>query len=97
MRFENVAIASICHIEAPHVIQSSELVRKLGATMDRLGIRRDVFEKVAGAPLNQVNRRFGNQCRPALAESGRGERSSPLPRKSKMQSRHVVGSFSQLP
>ena len=70
MRFENVAIASICHIEAPHVIHSSELVKKLGATMDRLGIRRDVFEKVAGIHSRRV---FDRNTPPSDAAAQAGE------------------------
>jgi acyl-CoA:acyl-CoA alkyltransferase len=70
MRFENVAIASISHIEAPHVIHSSELVKKLGATMDRLGIRRDVFEKVAGINSRRV---FDRDTPPSDAAAQAGE------------------------
>jgi acyl-CoA:acyl-CoA alkyltransferase len=70
MRFENVAIASICHIEAPHVVHSSDLVAKLGATMDRLGIRRDVFEKVAGIKTRRV---FDRDTPPSDAAAQAGE------------------------
>lgn len=70
MRFENVAIASISHIEAPHVLHSSDLVKKLGATMDRLGIRRDVFEKIAG--INS-RRYFDRDTPPSDAAAQAGE------------------------
>lgn len=70
MRFKNVAIASICHIEAPHVLTSAEIVEKLGATMDRLGIRRDVLEGVAGI---RSRRLFSRDTPPSDAAAQAGE------------------------
>jgi acyl-CoA:acyl-CoA alkyltransferase len=70
MRFEHVAIASISHIEAPHVVHSHDIVERLGATMDRLGVRRDIFEKVAGINSRRV---FDRDTPPSHAAAQAGE------------------------
>jgi len=70
MRFTNVAIASISHIEAPHLVYSRDIVEKLGASMDRLGIRRDVLDKVAGINCRRV---FDRDTPPSDAASQAGE------------------------
>jgi 3-oxoacyl-[acyl-carrier-protein] synthase III len=48
MRFENVAIVSVGHVDAPHRIASSEIEAELAPTLDRLGMPRDVLQTLTG-------------------------------------------------
>ena len=48
MLFHNVAIASIAHIDAPRQLSSAEINVRLQPTLDRLGIRTDVLQDIAG-------------------------------------------------
>jgi acyl-CoA:acyl-CoA alkyltransferase len=70
MRFNNVAIASISHIEAPHILTSAEIADRLGETMDRLGLRRDLFELMAGIRTRRV---FDRDTPPSDAAAQAGE------------------------
>jgi acyl-CoA:acyl-CoA alkyltransferase len=70
MRFSNVAIASISHIEAPHIIASKDIVEKLSSSMERLGIRPDILESVAGIRARRV---FDRDTPPSDAAAQAGE------------------------
>ena len=48
MRFENVGLVGVAHVDAPNRIASSEFERRLGATMERLGLPPGMLENVAG-------------------------------------------------
>ncbi|MEE8476480.1 MAG: 3-oxoacyl-ACP synthase III [Myxococcota bacterium] len=48
MKFENVSIASVRHLDAPHRITSAELDEQLRPTMERLIIPPGMLEAVAG-------------------------------------------------
>jgi acyl-CoA:acyl-CoA alkyltransferase len=48
MRFQNVSIKSLAHIDAPHRISSVELEDRLASTFQRLGMRPGILEQVAG-------------------------------------------------
>jgi len=48
MRFENVSIVSVGHVDAPHRIRSSEIEAELAPTLDRLGMPRDVLQTLTG-------------------------------------------------
>ncbi len=48
MIFEQVSIASVRHLDAPHRITSAELDEQLQPTLDRLGIEPGLLESVAG-------------------------------------------------
>ena len=48
MLFQHVRIASVVHIDAPVRLSSADIVRRLRPAMDRLGIRGDLLEEVAG-------------------------------------------------
>jgi 3-oxoacyl-[acyl-carrier-protein] synthase-3 len=48
MRFEKVALLGLECVDAPEVIPSSAIVQQLSGTFDRLGIRQDLLESVAG-------------------------------------------------
>ncbi|MFA5685054.1 MAG: 3-oxoacyl-ACP synthase III [Lysobacteraceae bacterium] len=48
MNFQHVAIASVAHIDAPIRLSSAEIMSRLQPTLDRLGIRDNLLEDVAG-------------------------------------------------
>ena len=48
MHFQNVSIAGLAHIDAPHTLTSKEITERLQPTLDRLGIRADMLGEVAG-------------------------------------------------
>ncbi len=48
MLFQNVAIAGLAHVDAPHSLTSDEINQRLKPTLDRLGIRVDVLKDIAG-------------------------------------------------
>jgi 3-oxoacyl-[acyl-carrier-protein] synthase-3 len=48
MRFQHVAIASVAHVDAPNRLTSAEIVHRLLPSMERLGVRHDLLEGVAG-------------------------------------------------
>jgi 3-oxoacyl-[acyl-carrier-protein] synthase-3 len=48
MLFQHVAIAGLAHIDAPRRLSSDEINARLKPTLDRLGIRTDVLQDVAG-------------------------------------------------
>lgn len=48
MPFQNVSIAGLAHVDAPHTLTSKEINERLQPTLDRLGIRADMLGDVAG-------------------------------------------------
>ncbi len=48
MLFQHVAIAGLAHIDAPRRLTSEEIHARLKPTLDRLGIKYNVLEEVAG-------------------------------------------------
>lgn len=48
MLFQNVSIAGLAHVDAPHTLTSKEINERLQPTYDRLGIKTDVLGDVAG-------------------------------------------------
>jgi 3-oxoacyl-[acyl-carrier-protein] synthase-3 len=48
MLFQNVSIASVSHIDAPHSLTSKAINDRLRPTLDRLGIKTDVLGDIAG-------------------------------------------------
>ncbi len=48
MLFKNVAIAGLAHIDAPHTLTSDEINVRLQPVLDRLGIKTDVLNDIAG-------------------------------------------------
>ena len=48
MLYKHVAIASVSHIDAPVRLSSVDIMRRLQPTLDRLGIRENLLEDVAG-------------------------------------------------
>jgi 3-oxoacyl-[acyl-carrier-protein] synthase-3 len=54
MLFKHVAIASVNHVEAPIRLRSSQIMERLQPTLDRLGIRDNLLEDVAGIVERRV-------------------------------------------
>jgi 3-oxoacyl-[acyl-carrier-protein] synthase-3 len=48
MLFQHVAIAGLAHVDAPRRLTSDEIHARLRPTLDRLGIKSNVLEEVAG-------------------------------------------------
>ncbi|MEO7397692.1 MAG: 3-oxoacyl-ACP synthase III [Ilumatobacteraceae bacterium] len=48
MVYKHVAIASVAHIDAPIRLSSADIMQRLQPTLDRLGIRDNLLEDVAG-------------------------------------------------
>ena len=48
MLFKHVSIAGLAHIDAPHRLSSADINARLKPTMDRLGIKTDVLNDIAG-------------------------------------------------
>jgi 3-oxoacyl-[acyl-carrier-protein] synthase-3 len=48
MLFQHVSIASVAHIDAPHALSSAEINQRLRPTLERLNIRADVLQDIAG-------------------------------------------------
>jgi len=48
MLFQHVAIAGLAHIDAPRQLTSAEINSRLKPTLDRLGIKSNVLEDIAG-------------------------------------------------
>ncbi len=54
MRFDNVSILGVAHVDAPHVVTSAHLESRLAPTMERLGMRPDLLRELSGI----MERRF---------------------------------------
>ena len=48
MRFDNVQILSVAHVDAPHPVASDEIESRLAATMQRLGVPSGMLERFSG-------------------------------------------------
>ncbi|MDQ3228186.1 MAG: 3-oxoacyl-ACP synthase III, partial [Pseudomonadota bacterium] len=48
MLFQHVSIAGLAHIDAPRRLSSDEINARLKPTLDRLGIKTDVLQDIAG-------------------------------------------------
>jgi 3-oxoacyl-[acyl-carrier-protein] synthase-3 len=57
MKFKNVSVLSVAHVEAPHRITSDQIGRELAPTYDRFGIGYNMIESLTGI----VARRFWDE------------------------------------
>jgi 3-oxoacyl-[acyl-carrier-protein] synthase-3 len=71
MRYENVSIATVAHVDPPVQLRSSELMRRLESTMERLEVRRSLLEEVAGI---RARRLWGQPMQVAQAAAFAAER-----------------------
>jgi len=70
MHFQNVSIAGLAHIDAPHTLTSKEINERLQPTLDRLGIRADMLADVAGIHARRLWD-HGMQASDVATEAGR--------------------------
>jgi 3-oxoacyl-[acyl-carrier-protein] synthase-3 len=71
MRFENVSIVGVTHVDAPHRVTSQEIGRRLSPVMKRLGLGPDLIEALTGI----VARRFWDDgVQPSQIAAMAGER-----------------------
>ncbi len=54
MIFNNVSIAGLAHVDAPHTLTSDEINARLKPTLDRLGIKTDVLNDIAGVRARRL-------------------------------------------
>lgn len=54
MVYQNVAIAGVTHVDAPHRVSSADIIARLKPTLDRLGIRGNLLEDLAGIYARRV-------------------------------------------
>jgi 3-oxoacyl-[acyl-carrier-protein] synthase III len=71
MRFGNVQILSVAHIDAPYPERSDEIESKLEATMKRLGVPPGMLERFSGI---QSRRQFDEAMPPSVAATKAGQR-----------------------
>jgi len=57
MKFENVSVLSVAHVDAPHRIPSEEIERELAPTIERLGFGPDLLRDLSGI----IERRFWDE------------------------------------
>jgi 3-oxoacyl-[acyl-carrier-protein] synthase-3 len=57
MKFENVSVLSVAHVDAPHRMPSEEIERELAPTMERLGVRKALIREASGI----MERRFWDE------------------------------------
>lgn len=71
MRFENLSILKVRHVDAPQVVTSAEIQAELSETMERIGLPPNLLESLAGIH----ERRFWNeQTEPSDAATMAAER-----------------------
>ena len=71
MKFDNVSVLSVAHVDAPHRIPSEEIERELAPTMERLGVRPDLLRELSGI----IERRFWDEgVMPSEVAANAGEK-----------------------
>jgi 3-oxoacyl-[acyl-carrier-protein] synthase-3 len=71
MKFDNVQILSVAHIDAPYSEGSDEIESRLEATMKRLGVPAGMLERFSGI---KSRRQFDEEMPPSEAAARAGER-----------------------
>jgi 3-oxoacyl-[acyl-carrier-protein] synthase-3 len=71
MRFENVSIVSVEHVDAPHRVTSEEIEDRLEPTMRRLGVPTDLLRQLSGI---MVRRWWDEDTRPSDGAALAGEK-----------------------
>ncbi|MCP4902199.1 MAG: 3-oxoacyl-ACP synthase III [bacterium] len=54
MRFDNVQILTVSHVDAPDLVRSEEIEARLAPTMDRLGVQPGLIRKLSGIEARRV-------------------------------------------
>ena len=69
-RYENVVISGLAHLDAPHVVTSSEMEAQFAKTLDRLGVEPGLLEALSGI----IERRVWDEgTRPSEVAARAGE------------------------
>ncbi len=71
MKFENVSVLSVAHVDAPHKVTSEEIEEQLAPTMKRLGIRPDILRNLSGIMERRV---WDEGVQPSQAAAMAGEK-----------------------
>jgi 3-oxoacyl-[acyl-carrier-protein] synthase-3 len=71
MKFDNVQILSVAHIDAPHPVGSDEIESILEPTMRRLGVPPGMLERFSGI---KSRRHFDEEMPPSQAATAAGEK-----------------------
>ncbi len=71
MRFDNVQVLSVAHVDAPHPVRSDEIESRLEATMKRLGVPAGMIERFSGI---ESRRHFDEEMPPSEAATEAGQR-----------------------
>lgn len=54
MRYQNVSIAAVSHVDAPHIVTSAQIMERLAPQFAALGLRENLLEDVAGITSRRV-------------------------------------------
>jgi len=71
MKFENVSVLSVTHVDAPHKVTSEEIERQLAPTIERLDIRPDLLRNLTGIMERRV---WDEGIQPSEAAAMAGEK-----------------------
>jgi acyl-CoA:acyl-CoA alkyltransferase len=71
MKFENVSVLSVTHVDAPHKVTSEEIERQLAPTIERLDIRPDLLRNLTGIMERRV---WDEGLQPSEAAAMAGEK-----------------------
>ncbi|MEE4274234.1 MAG: 3-oxoacyl-ACP synthase III [Thermoanaerobaculales bacterium] len=71
MRFEQVSILGVAHVDAPHVVTSQEIEERLAGTLERLGMKPNQLRDVSGIEQRRV---WDEGFQPSDAAARAGER-----------------------
>lgn len=71
MKFENVSVLSVAHVDAPHRITSEKIEQQLAPTMERLGVRPDLLRVLSGIMERRV---WDEGMQPSEAAAMAGEK-----------------------
>ena len=71
MKYDNVSVLSVAHVDAPNTITSEEIEDRLAPTMKRLGIRPNLLRQLSGI----IERRIWDEgMMPSQAAAMAGEK-----------------------
>jgi len=71
MKFKNVSVLSVTHVDAPHKVTSEEIEQQLAPTIERLGIRPDLLRNLSGIMERRV---WDEGIQPSEAAAMAGEK-----------------------
>jgi 3-oxoacyl-[acyl-carrier-protein] synthase-3 len=54
MRFQNVSVFGLAHIDAPNLVPSEDIEARLAPTLERLGMRSDIIRDLSGIMVRRI-------------------------------------------